>query len=461
LPERVEDAPPVAGNLKADVCIVGGGYFGLWTALRLKEREPSLDVAVVEGDICGGGASGRNAGFVLSWWAKFNSLQKLCATDEAVRLAKASADAVSEIGAFCQAHEIDAHYRYDGWLWAATSAAQDGSWRALVDHLARHQLHPFEEWRPEQVARRAGSVRLLSGVFEPTAATVQPALLARGLRRVAMASGVRIYEHSPMRRLKRSSPPRVVTKHGSVTAEKVIIAMNAWAAALPELRRSIVVVGSDMVATEPVPTRLAQAGLDSAIAISDSRILVNACRTTLDGRIAFCTGGGLLSFGNKVDDRFEGASRRAAEVEHFMRQLYPDFGDVPVATSWTGPIDRSATGIPFFGRLNGRADLLYGLGFSGNGVGPTVVGARIMASLALEADDEWASCGLVRDTVAQFPREPFRYYGGRMVIAANRRKERLEDAGRKAGPLTRRVAALAPAGLVPVKGVDVPNTRAA
>ena len=122
LSERVEDAPPVAGDLKADICIVGGGYLGLWTALRLKEREPSLDVAIVEGDICGGGTSGRNGGIVASWWAKFNSLQKLCATDEAVRLATASANAVSEIGAFCQAHEIDAHYRNDGWLWTAPPA---------------------------------------------------------------------------------------------------------------------------------------------------------------------------------------------------------------------------------------------------------------------------------------------------------------------------------------------------
>ncbi len=275
-----------------------------------------------------------------------------------------------------------------------------------------------------------------------------------------MAKGVRIYEHSPMKRLKRSSPPRVITKRGSVTAEKVIIAMNTWAAALPKLRRSIVVVSSDIVATEPMPARLAQAGWDNGMAISDSRMLLNYYRTTLDGRIAFGTGGGLLSFGNKVDERFEGASRRAGEVERFLRRLYPDFDDVPVAKSWTGPIDRSVTGIPFFGRLDGRADLLYGLGFSGNGVGPTVVGGRIMASLALESDDEWAGCGLVRDTVEQFPREPFRYCGGRMVIAANRRKERLEDAGLKAGPLTRRLAAMAPAGLVPVKGVDAPAARA-
>src|SRR2546421_12936574 len=90
--------PELKGERRADVCIVGGGYTGLWTALRLKELEPSLDVAVVEADICGGGASGRNGGFVLSWWTKFATLRKLCGDEEAIRLARASADAVHEIG---------------------------------------------------------------------------------------------------------------------------------------------------------------------------------------------------------------------------------------------------------------------------------------------------------------------------------------------------------------------------
>ena len=135
-------------------------------------------------------------------------------------------------------------------------------------------------------------------------------------------------------------------------------------------------------------------------------------------------------------------------------------GDVPIATSWTGPVDRSLSGLPFFGRLDGRDDLLYGLGFSGNGVGPTSVGGRILASLALGAKDEWSECGLVREEVGLFPREPVRYVGGRMVIAANRRKERLEDQGLTPGPLTVKLAGLAPAGLVPVKGVDAPAAKA-
>ena len=126
-------APALEGDTRADVCIIGGGFCGLWTAIRLKQRDPSIDIAIVEQGLCGSGASGRNGGFVLSWWAKFGSLCKICPSDEAVRLARASADAVGEIGQFCADNGIDAHYRGDGWLWAATSTPQVGSWDALVN----------------------------------------------------------------------------------------------------------------------------------------------------------------------------------------------------------------------------------------------------------------------------------------------------------------------------------------
>ena len=222
-------APQLAGDMRADVCIVGGGYTGLWTAIRLKEHDPSLDVVLIESDICGGGASGRNGGFILSWWAKFSTLKKLCGDEEALRLAQASAEAVREIGTFCDTHGIDAHYRYDGWLWAATSPAQIGAWGECPSpNWISMGLQPFMELSPDDVAQRSGSPLHLGGIFEPTAAIVQPALLARGLRRVALEQGVRIFERSPMVALERRTPPQARTARGSVTAERVVLALNAW-----------------------------------------------------------------------------------------------------------------------------------------------------------------------------------------------------------------------------------------
>ena len=155
-----EDAPRLEGEERTDVCIVGGGYTGLWTALRIKELDPAVDVALVEADVCGGGPSGRNGGFVLSWWAKFAKLEHLCGAEEAVRLARASADAVAAIGEFCREHGIDAHYRHDGWLWAATSAAQAGAWdadrrrRSSATASRRSSVSTRRKWRGGRARRR-------------------------------------------------------------------------------------------------------------------------------------------------------------------------------------------------------------------------------------------------------------------------------------------------------------------
>lgn len=447
-----DPAPRLEGNERADVCIVGGGFTGLWTAIRLKEQDPSLDVALVEADVCGGGASGRNGGFVLTWWAKFGTLKKVCGDEEAVRLAGASADAVDGIGAFCAVNGIDAHYRRDGWLWAATSEAQLGAWEETIATIAGSGADPFQRLQPDEVAARAGEPTHLGGVFEPTAATVQPALLARGLRRVALERGVRIFEGSRMTKLERSRPPTVVTELGTFTATKVVLALNAWAAALSELRRAVVVIASDIVATAPAPEVLASIGWTNGMCISDSRMLVNYYRTTLDGRLVFGRGGGKLAYGGNVGTSFDGASPRADEVAASMVGLYPSFRDKPVTHSWMGPIDRTQVGLPFFSRLGGREDILYGVGYSGNGVGPSFLGGRILASLALGLDDEWSRAGLVRNPAgASFPPEPFRYLGGRVVRNAVERKEAAEDDGRRAARVTLLLADLAPSGLVPLK----------
>ncbi len=440
-------APALAGDVKADVCIVGGGYVGLWTALELRERDPGIDVVVVEADVCGGGASGRNGGFVLSWWAKFKTLRALYGDEEALRVAEASADAVTEIGAFCEREGIDAHFRPDGWLWTATSDAQRGAWKATLAALDAVGASPFEELSPEEAARRGGSSMHVAGVLEPTAATVQPALLVRGLRRVALERGVRIFERTRMTRLE---PWGVRVEAGRVAAERVVLATNAWAAAVRELRRSLVVIASDMVATEPFGERLARDGWGDGVAISDSRLLVNYFRSTLDGRVAFGRGGGTLAFSGRVGSAFDGESPRADDVAAEWRRLYPQFADVPIAASWTGPIDRSVTSLPFFGRLRAHPHVAYGVGWSGNGVGPSLLGGRILASLTLGADDEWSRCGLAGGPVGRFPPEPARFLGGHVVRAAVARKEQADDEGARADRVTRALAGLAPAGLVPV-----------
>ena len=446
------DAPQLRGDDRADVCIVGGGYTGLWTALHLKDARPSAEVALVEGDICGGGASGRNGGFVLTWWPKFATLAKQVGIEEARRMCRASEAAVDEIGAFCRVHGIDAQYHRDGYLWAATNDAQRDDWLSTVEGLARYGERPFVVWSAEEAAARTGSPVHLGGAFERCAAIVQPALLARGLRRVAMGLGVRIFERSPMTGVERDGDGTVVrTATGRLRAKRVVLAMNAWAVRFAEIRRHVLVIASDVVATEPVPDRLREIGWTDGLSISDSRLLVHYYRTTEDGRVAFGKGGGRLALGPWLGPRFEGESPWASAAEDGLRRTYPMLADVPVSHRWTGPIDRTRSGLPFFGELARHPGVYYGVGFSGNGVGPTYVAGRILASLALGLRDEWSGCGLVGLAPKRWPPEPIRFAGGSVMRWALGRIERANDDGREPGPLETTLIDLAPTGLVPMR----------
>jgi putative aminophosphonate oxidoreductase len=440
------DVSELGEHLRADVCVVGGGYTGLWTALRLTELEPGASVVLVEADICGGGPSGRNGGFVLSWWPKVETLIKRAGEEEAMRLVRASVDAVEEIGAFCEREGIDAHYRRGGWLWTATSPAQLGSWEGAVAAAARGGEQPFELLSAGETQRRTGSPVHLGAAYESEAATVQPALLARGLRRAALARGVRIFEHSPMVDLDRARGI-VRTPSGAVEADAIVLATGAWLAGTPELKRAVVAVSSDMVATAPMQDRLDAAGWTGGESISNCRLMVHYYRTTSDGRIAFGQGGHRHAFDGRVEDEFFASSEPAErQLRRDLTRLVPFAEGVDVTHAWGGPIDRTVDGAPIFGRLPGAVPIVYGVGYSGNGVGPCLTAGKILASSALGRDDEWSGSGLNRGVAGHFPPEPIRYLGGFVVRAAVKRKESREDVDRSVDPLTRKVAGLAPQG---------------
>ncbi len=444
-----EVAPCLEGEVRADVCIVGGGYAGLWTALELKHAEPGLDVVLVEAGICGGGASGRNAGYLVDLWVKFPVLEQRVGADEALRLCRASEAAVDEIAAFCRDHGIDAHLRTEGWLWSATSKAELGAWNAVVEALERHQVHVFEIWDRAKVEQETCFAAELGGAFNPGLTTVQPALLARGLRRVAIERGVRIYENSPMRILDRARPPRVHTPRGRVTAERVVLTLNAWSLALPELRPAIVIVGADMAATPPMLERLAELGWTKGPAVVDSKTFANFFRATPDGHLTVGKGGGLLNFGSRIAAHYDGPARRIGVLRDMLARIHPSLASVEFAATWCGPIDRTKSGLPLFGRLPRAPDIFYGYGFSGNGIVPCRLGGRILSALVREQREEWAASALVRPPERDFPPEPMRYIGGQLVRAAIARKDRLIERNRRPDVLTRRLAALAPASFKP------------
>lgn len=459
LEPEAEHVEPLAGAHRADVCIVGGGFTGLWTALRLKELDPSVEVTLLEAELCGSGASGRNGGFVLAWWNKLESLVKLCGEDEALGLCRAAAQAVLDIGTICDAHGIGAHFCHGGSLWTATTPLHLGGWDRLIAACERRGVAALRRLPPAEIAARTGSAVHLAVILDTSGATIQPALLARGLRRVALARGVRIYERSLVTQVDRGARPVVRTAHGAVAAEKVVLATNAWAASLPALRRAIVPMTSDVVVTAPVPDRLREIGWTGGEAISDGRMMVQYYRTTHDGRIVFGRGGGTIAFHGRVTPTFDQDAGRAVEVARGLRRIYPMLADVPLTHDWSGAVDRAENGLPFFGRLDGDPRVLYGVGFSGTGVGQTRLGGCILASSALDRQDEWAATPLNRGPVSQFPPEPARYVGGLLVRAAVARKEDLEEQGQRPGPVLRRLAALAPSGMGKRKETAPPSTK--
>ncbi len=408
----------------------GGGFTGLWTAILVKRARPELDVVVLEADTCGAGASGRNGGCVLTWSTKFFTLRRLFGEAEALRLVRASEKAVTDIEAFCTEHGIECEWRRHGTLFTATSEAQLGASDAVVSALEACGIHSWQRVPLPQLQRQSGSRAHLEGWYSPQAATVQPAKLVRGLRRVALAMGIRLHEQTPMIRLQEHSPPVVHTPRGKVKARKVVIAINAWMArTFPEFERSVAIVSSDMVITEPAPQRLDACGLDRGISVLDSRIFVHYYRSTADGRLMLGKGGNTFAYGGRMLPVFDQPSPHRQELAQRLTQFIPELTGVPIAASWNGASDRSVTGLPFFGCLRGRPDIFYGFGYSGNGVGPSRMGGELLASLALGMDNAWTRSPLCGGPRGKFPPEPIRYFGSIMVRNAIRRKEAAEDRG--------------------------------
>jgi putative aminophosphonate oxidoreductase len=448
----VNKVPPqiLTADTTADVCVVGGGYTGLWTAIQLKQQQPTLDIIIIEKNRCGSGASGRNGGCMLTWSTKYLSMQCLYGEDQAVELVKASERAVDEIEAFCIQHHIDAELRRDGTLFTTTNTAQQGGLAATLAALDTHQINSWQAWQAKKVQLHAGSELHQSGHFSPVAASVQPAKLARGLKRVAEELGVRIYENTPMLAINdtgvsstcasgssasgtataKIGKHKVVikTSQGTIYASKSVMALNAWMLEqFPQFKDKIVVISSDMAITEPIPEKLTAMGLTDGKTILDSRTFVHYYRTTPDGRLMLGKGGNHFSYANVVRPLFDKPTRYGKLLRQSFNKLFPTLVDEPFAVTWTGPSDRSATGLPFFGKIAPSGNIYYGFGYSGSGVAQTWIGGKILASMLLDKNDKWSNNGLTTGPKGSFPPEPLRWLGAMLVRNAIRRKETCED----------------------------------
>jgi glycine/D-amino acid oxidase-like deaminating enzyme len=432
--------PPLERNVSADVCIVGGGFAGLWTANELVERESALRVALVEADICGGGASGRNGGFLSSSWHDLDGLCGIYGEAEGVRYASALADQIDEVGAWCARTRVDAWFHKDGVLAARAGAWQpdDGDLEAALERRGLgDRIRRLSATHSREIA---DSPRFLGGSFVPDNAIVQPARLARGLRRVALERGVRIYERTHVQRIDRATPAIVRTPAGAVRADRVVITVGAWAAAWAEFRRTLGNIADYVVVTEPIPERIRDdLGWTSWTGIVDRRELLYYLRRTDDGRIAI--GGG--STGVLFDGRIGRSSthdRRVARVAaEGLVWLFPQLRGVRFTHAWGGPIDMTPSFTPFFHTL-APGNVHAGLGFSGHGLAATKLGGKTLASLALGLRDEWSTLPVVGPPVGSVPPEPFRWPLVRSAVWGLESGDRAETGGSRRGRLQRALA---------------------
>jgi len=438
-----EPAAALSGDTTADVAIVGGGYTGLWTALALRERAPDLGITLVEAEICGHGPSGRNGGFVHGYWASLPGILAVLGDERGLELAVAGEQIIPGIRAWAEGRGEDVWLVQAGMLEASAAPAQDGSVGKAAAAAARvGRPDQIVALTPEEVAQRVSSPVFRGGVFYPECATVHPGLLVRALRRAALDAGVRVHEGTRVTGVRAGSPNELETPGGTLRAPEVVLATNAALTGWSPAGRNLTNFGSYVVLTEPAPEALAEIGWTGGEAIVDGRMFLHYFRTTKDGRVLMGSGSGPIGFGGRIDDRFSLDQPTAARAEAGLRRLLPGLAGVPVERAWGGPIDVSADHLPFF-RTNPGTRIHYGAGYSGHGVGPAWLGGRILASLALGADDEWTRSPLANRDVPRLPPEPLRRVGGGLVRWAIMACEEAEEQGRGA-PLAARAGAALP-----------------
>jgi glycine/D-amino acid oxidase-like deaminating enzyme len=435
---EVDPTPSLEGSTNADVVVIGGGYTGMWTAWELLQR--GANVVLLEAGVCGHGPSGRNGGFCESLWLSAAALRDRFGDAPARALLDASSDSVLRVGAFCRDEGVDAWFNHGGYMCVSTATAFDGVGRASVEAAAALGTpERVVELSPGDVQARCASPRFRGAVAVPDFATLQPARLALGLRRRLIEGGVRVFEHTPMKRFRGSV--EVETPAGKVNAGAAVLAIGPAARSLRRLRSRLTVTSSHIVLTEPVPDVIEQLGWTGGECITDGRTLVHYFRTTRDGRILLGWGGGRLAYGGRVNGRVEVDADAAASAHEALVRLFPQLEGRRITNAWGGPIDVSPTHIPQIGSLPG-APVHFAFGYTGNGVGPTNLAGRTLASLAQGQPDELTALPIVdAGAGAWVPPEPLAWLGGSLVRRAMVRRELAEELGEKAGPVTRAVCA--------------------
>lgn len=409
--------PAVAGDLTADVVIVGAGYTGLATAYHLKIAEPSLKVAVLDAETTGFGASGRNAGFIMTLFGASSGLMKSLHGKEKLAAAHAYMEsAIDALEAMVNEHKIDCDFERSGFLKVATSPAYE---RRIKDEIELFQsigAKGFEWLDAAQVAVRVRSPTFMGACWEPHCGLLNPVKWVDALRRLAVARGAKLYEGTRVETVTREGGKfRVATPGGTVTAEKVVFATNGYTHLIPGLASKQVPAFAYIVVTERLSeAQHASIGWAGREGIEDGRNFMHFYRLTPDNRILAGGGPGLVPYGGNMDH--DAYPKAWAHLERFITATFPQLSGIRITHRWGGAFSVTSDSTPQIGTLHGGA-AVYSIGCTGHGVAMTHMNGRIIRDLVLGRRTELTDLWFVNRRSFPIPPEPIRSLAVRAVMA--------------------------------------------
>ena len=409
----LQPRPALDGDTDVDVAIVGGGFTGLWTAYYLLGLDPSLRVAIIEREVCGFGASGRNGGWAVGELAagieRYAALADLPAS---LRLARAVFDSVDEIGRVTEAEGIDCGYHKGGVIRFARNAPQ--AWRQATEVAHHHQLGlSADEIRllsADEARSHAAATKVHGGIFFAACAALDPARLVRGLAEAVQRRGAPIYEQTAAIALQ---PGRVLTDRGTVRAETVVRATEAYTRDLRGRRRQLLPVYSLMIGTEPLPASVFdEIGLADRPTFADDRYMVIYGQRTADDRIAFGGRGVPYLYGSRISASVERHHRSHHRIHDTLVDLFPPLADARITHRWGGVLGVPRNWTPFV-HHDRTAGTAGAGGYVGEGVAPSNLAGRTLADLITGTDSERVSLPWVGVRHRRWEPEPLRWLGVR------------------------------------------------
>ncbi|MEV4680928.1 NAD(P)/FAD-dependent oxidoreductase [Streptomyces kurssanovii] len=434
---------PLPGDSSADVCIVGGGYTGLWTAYYLKKAVPFLNITVLEARFCGYGASGRNGGWLYNGIAGRDRYARLHGHDAAVRLQQAMNDTVDEVVRVAGEEKIDADIHKGGVLEVARTPAQ---LQRLKDF---HSVEiAFGEKDRTLLGARETAERVhvsgaVAGSWTPHGARLHPVKLVKGLAAAVEALGVTVHESTPVTEIR---PKHAVTPYGTVRAPYILRCTEGFTASLKGQHRTWLPMNSSMIVTEPLPDDAwDEIGWSGRETLGDMAHAYMYAQRTADNRIAIGGRGAPYRYGSRTDNDGRTGPATVEALREILIRFFPRLAGAQIAHAWSGvlgvPRDWCATAT-----LDRSTGLGWAGGYVGSGVATSNLAARTLRDLIQQDSGQSGPTDLtalpwVNHKVRKWEPEPLRWLGVHTLYSAYRRADRLEAATHT--PTTARLATLA------------------